>query len=58
MVTWDFPDGPAAKTVLPMQKIQIWSLVGELDPTSSSHAATKDLHVATKTLYSQINKQK
>ena len=29
----DFPAGPAAKTVLPMQVAQIPSLVRELDPT-------------------------
>ena len=29
---WDFPGGPVAKT-LPMQRVQVCSLAGELDPT-------------------------
>ena len=35
---WDFTGGPMAKTVLPMQGVQVWSLVRKLAPT----AATKD----------------
>ena len=32
----DFPDGPAADSVLPMQGTQVQSLVRELDPTYSN----------------------
>ena len=28
----DFPAGPVAKTALPVQGVQVWSLVRELDP--------------------------
>ena len=30
--SWDFPGGPVAKTLLPMQGTQVQSLVKELDP--------------------------
>ena len=41
----DFPGGPVAKTLLPVQKPWVLSLVRDLDPhaaTKSSRAATKD----------------
>ena len=31
-----YPGGPVAKTVLPIQGAQFWSLVKELDPTCHS----------------------
>ena len=33
LLDWDFPGGPVAMTVPPVQGVQIQSLVRELDPT-------------------------
>ena len=54
----DFPGGPVAKTLLPMQGAWVWSLVREQLPyatTKSLHATTKD-PTGCKTWCSQINK--
>ena len=49
----DFPGGPVAKTVLPIQG-DLCSIPGQ--GTGSHMSQLKVLHVATKTQYSQINK--
>ena len=38
-----FPGSSVAKTVFPTQGTWVWSLVRELDPTKSLHAATKKI---------------
>ena len=35
--TRNFPDGSVTKTALPKQGAQVWSLVGELDPSCCNH---------------------
>ena len=45
MISWDFPDGPVAKTVLPVQRAGFVPWTGSWIP-----------HAATKTPCSQINK--
>ena len=52
----DFPGGPVAKTVLPMQGVWVRSLVRDLDPTSCMLQQRSEILSATTNIwYSQIN---